>query len=266
MNTDSLATQLLFTTAPVLVEQTDGKRKSGTCFFFNAEHPSNPNFHITLLITNYHVIKDGKRGIVQMFKMGEDNLPKTKDKLNIEFDSQFLSSVFIDEALDLAAFPIAPLLNLASNSGSPIFFRATDKSVLPTTEIVDDLSAIEEIIFIGYPSGIVDSVTGFPIIRKGITATPIWSDFQGRKQYLIDAGVFPGSSGSPVFIYNQGTYSSGSDVILGTRVFLVGIISETMLRKEESGRVFLGLGRVINTSAFSSFIESIQARANKGEA
>ena len=260
MNINNIATQLLFTTAPILIEQSDGKTKTGTCFFYNVQHSTNADLQIPLLITNRHVIEDGKRGIVQMFKMGPDGLPKSKDKLNIEFDSQFLSAAFVDKTMDLAAFPIAPLINLASTSGTPLFFRATDKSILPTQNIIDEFSAIEEIIFIGYPSGIIDTISGFPIIRKGVTATPIWSDFQGTKQYLIDAGVFPGSSGSPVFIYNQGSYASGNNLILGTRVILAGVISETMLRMEESGRVFLGLGKVVNTNALSTFIDFIQSK------
>ena len=43
-----------------------------------------------------------------------------------------------------------------------------------------------------------------PIIRRGITATPAFRDYCGRDEFLIDAACFPGSSGSPVFILNQG--------------------------------------------------------------
>lgn len=260
MNLEDIGTQLLFTTAPIMIEQADKKTTTGTCFFYNASHPSDEKLQIPLLVTNHHVIKNGNRGILQMFRMETDGQPKTQDRLNIEFDINFLSNAFTDEKADLAAFPIAPLLELASKSGNPVFFRAIDKSIIPSPEVIKNLSAMEDVIFIGYPSGIVDQVSGLPIIRKGITATPIWGKFQGDKQYLIDAGVYPGSSGSPVFMYNHGGFSSGGNFVVGTRVFFLGVISQTMLRKDEDGRAFLGLGKVINTDSFSAFIAGLQEK------
>jgi hypothetical protein len=42
---------------------------------------------------------------------------------------------------------------------------------------------------------------------------------------LIDAAIYPGSSGSPVFIYNQGTWLNRTNAVsLGTRLLLVGVV------------------------------------------
>ena len=89
-----------------------------------------------------------------------------------------------------------------------------------------------------------------PVIRQGITATPIWNNFKGDKVFLIDAGVFPGSSGSPVFIYNRGTYPTRDGIAVGSRIKFVGILKETMQRKEEAGLDYLDLGVVINSMSF----------------
>lgn len=43
-------------------------------------------------------------------------------------------------------------------------------------------------------------------------------DFNGKGQIIIDAQIFPGSSGSPVFVAWDGKYS------------LLGVVSRTMLR------------------------------------
>lgn len=37
--------------------------------------------------------------------------------------------------------------------------------------------------------------------RRGITATNINFDYNGKKEFVIDAACFPGSSGFPVFIW-----------------------------------------------------------------
>ena len=50
-------------------------------------------------------------------------------------------------------------------------------------------------------------------------------DFENKAQFLIDAAIYGGSSGSPVFVYNQGTYSKpDGSVYPGTRLKLIGII------------------------------------------
>jgi hypothetical protein len=103
--------------------------------------------------------------------------------------------------------------------------------------ILKGLDAVEEVLFIGYPCGIWDARNLLPIVRRGITATPIYIDFSGRKQFLIDASVFPGSSGSPVFIYNAGIYwdkKSGSTVV-GHRLFFLGILSEVFQMVDTGG-------------------------------
>ena len=58
---------------------------------------------------------------------------------------------------------------------------------------------------IGYPNALWDSVNNLPIIRRGVTATPYNVDYEGKREFLIDAACFPGSSGSPVFIVNLGS-------------------------------------------------------------
>jgi hypothetical protein len=110
----------------------------------------------------------------------------------------------------------------------------------PNEETLKGLDAVEEVLFIGYPYGIWDERNLLPIVRRGITATPIYIDFNGKKQFLIDASVFPGSSGSPVFIYNAGIYwdkKSGSTVV-GHRLFFLGIISE-VLQMEDTGEIII---------------------------
>ena len=78
---------------------------------------------------------------------------------------------------------------------------------------------------VGYPNGIWDKSNNLPIIRRGITATHPLLAYEGRKKFMIDAACFPGSSGSPVFIYEDGMFrSSENSYSPGTRVALIGIL------------------------------------------
>src|SRR5690606_27633581 len=51
---------------------------------------------------------------------------------------------------------------------------------------------------VGYPTGLWDDVNNYPLLRKGSVATHPHIDFKGKKEFLIDIPLYPGSSGSPV--------------------------------------------------------------------
>ena len=61
-----------------------------------------------------------------------------------------------------------------------------------TVEVAD------EAVVIGYPRGFYDHVHLFPIVKAGIIASRWGAPFQGKPYFLIDAKLFPGSSGSIV--------------------------------------------------------------------
>lgn len=53
-------------------------------------------------------------------------------------------------------------------------------------------------VVVGYPMGFYDEVNLFPVLKSGIIASRWGSNFQGLPCFLIDAKLFPGSSGSMV--------------------------------------------------------------------
>jgi len=54
------------------------------------------------------------------------------------------------------------------------------------------------VVIIGYPKGFYDEKNVFPIVKSGIIATRWGTHFNGMPAFLIDAKLFPGSSGSIV--------------------------------------------------------------------
>ena len=55
-----------------------------------------------------------------------------------------------------------------------------------------------EAVVIGYPDGFYDKVNKFPIVKSGIVSSRWGLHFNGKPYFLIDAKLFPGSSGSIV--------------------------------------------------------------------
>lgn len=134
--------------------------------------------------------------------------------------------------IDIAICPFAGLeAFIKEQNNVDLLYRYVNSSMIPNEEQAKDLDAVESVTFIGYPNGIWDSKNLLPIARRGTTASPIEVDFENTPRFLIDASVFGGSSGSPVFILNQGSYGSKSgSLTLGDRLYIVGVIAAVFYR------------------------------------
>ena len=255
MKLDDIGTQLLFCTVPLLVEK-EKERHTGTGFLFNFSISENES--IPLLITNLHLVENAKKVWVEFHGSTNSSPDKTK-RIRVEIDGDFISqytpfSKNFNE--DIFAFPIAGILDQVIKQKGEIFFKSITQSFCLKKTELENCAAIETVTIIGYPKGICDPENWLPIVRQGITATPVWNNFNGKSSFLIDAGIFPGSSGSPVFLYNQGSYSTNTGITIGTRLAFIGIVAETYIDKADSN-TYLGLGKVINSDKVLEFVKSL---------
>jgi hypothetical protein len=221
----STAEMLMQTTVRLECLLQNGETATGTGFFFSFK--VNDDASIPLIVTNKHVINGSSSGTFVLTKRNEAGEPIIGSYEPIHFDN--FESFWIkhpDPNVDLAVFPMGPLLNGADQTGKKFFFSPLDDSLIPTCQIMSELRGIEDIIMIGYPNGIWDKCNNMPIVRRGITATNPKHDYNGLPIFVIDCACFPGSSGSPVLIFNQGGYvnANGQVDIGSTRVILLGVL------------------------------------------
>jgi len=174
-----------------------GEVSYGTGFmyeFFEDESGSYP-----ALISNKHVIKDAVTGRI-FVSLADDQGNLTRDKIIISisnFSKRWLHHP--DDDVDLAVMPLGSFYNEFGKRGMRIFHTFVTKEIIPDEQDWKMVKAIEDIVMVGYPIGVWDSVNYLPIVRRGITATQPRIDYKNRKEFLVDVGVFPGSSGSPIF-------------------------------------------------------------------
>ncbi len=221
--------QLLFSTIRIEAHLKEGA-SIGTSFIVSYESESK---QYLFLVTNRHVIQNSISGKF-FFTKSDGTVPLIGQKFEIvvqDFEKNWISHP--SHNIDIVVMPLVPLLNWIENQGQKVYFRAIPLSLIPSKEQEESLTALEEIIFIGYPNGIYDTTNLLPIIRKGITATPISIDYEGKPLLLIDASVFRGSSGSPVLIYDQGSYVIPQGLALGSRILFVGVLTQVMIREEK---------------------------------
>lgn len=178
-----------------------------------------------LLITNKHVANIST--IFRLVFCVADGNDVIDDKHHsIVFSTDYLPWVHHPEAdIDLVALPIAEFYLQSLNDGVKLFYRSIGYDLIPSDVQREEIDALEEIAMIGYPIGLWDSVNNKPLIRRGVTSTHYNLDYCGRKEFLIDCACFPGSSGSPVFILNAGSFKKKSGgLAAGNRVMLLGVL------------------------------------------
>jgi hypothetical protein len=247
MDVNSIAEQLFFVTVRIEGKYVDIKGKTvtkvGTGFIVSYKWNDKEG---SFLVTNKHVLKDVEK-IRFFFIQSDGKKPLLGKTYNIEIDNvQKMWFGHPDDKIDVAIMPFSGVINEIQERKWQIFYRSISKDLMLTPQQEKDLDAVEDIVFVGYPTGIYDVVNYLPVVRRGITATPLNVDYAGLPQFLIDASVFPGSSGSPVFIMNCGSYSPKSGgLVAGSRFFLLGLISEVYTRDEEGKWDFIDIPTVV---------------------
>jgi hypothetical protein len=196
----------------------------GTGFFFSFF--SHGGTSVAALITNKHVVERATEVFTTFTVKKADGTPDFGNNKRVKLSQ--LTAVWIphpDPHTDLIAAMVGPGFQSLFEKGEHYMMATCDQSLIPTDEDLKKLTPVEEVLVVGYPDGISDTTNNIPVFRRGVTATPVYLNFRGDPFFLLDAAIFPGSSGSPVFLYNQGAWSDRAGHLqLGNRTALIGII------------------------------------------
>lgn len=177
----------------------------GTGFFM--KKPAGEGREKILLVSNKHVfwgkkdknVEKIKKNIrVTFHKSNEKGEHSLGDTHSFQFELDRNNDAYFDHPdidVDVACVNISGLQNL----GIPVIYKAVDLDNF-FNFARNDIRAGQGVIFVGYPTGFYDVKNFLPILRSGTIASIPSVDFNAKPQILIDAQVFPGSSGSPVFV------------------------------------------------------------------
>lgn len=218
--------QISYGTVRIETQDTNS-RSSGTGFFFHFNEDNGR--YCPAIVTNRHVLEGQQTAFVNINTQGLNN-PNDPDfgkhaQIRIDPLQRFVE-YHPNPSIDLALIYAMPILQAVIDLNSTPFYRCSGKDFIARPELIDDMSFVEPILMVGYPNGLWDNVNNLPLIRQGITATPIKTDFVGRPEFVIDCACFPGSSGSPVYLNNSYMHHSRkrNSINMAPRHALLGIL------------------------------------------
>ena len=201
----SLTEQLFYTTIRIECLKKNGSTSIGTGFVYIASDrvsASGQNESLNVLISNNHVVEDSILTTIWFHILDKDGniLHGMQRKVELEGDSNWIKH----NSLDLAFLGLYLPIEILKRQGYNPFFLGIADDLIPKPEEWSEIMPGEEVMMVGYPIGLWDSVNNLPILRRGTLASLPYINFENKKEFMIDCACFPGSSGSPVFLVNLG--------------------------------------------------------------
>lgn len=259
----SVFEQLLYTTLRIECKDDAGNVISiGTGFLL--ARPVGENRYKLYLVSNKHVLI-GPTNIAISFTCKENGKPKHDFKYVINIQNvDHIVKGHPNKDVDIA---IMDCTGLFITMQDQIFYKYVDYTMLADFK-EPELSVAENVYFVGYPDGRYDMANNLPLIRTGMIASHPEYDFNGQPEFVIDAQVFPGSSGSPVYIDLTFENFKNGEIVGGKRnIKLLGIVAMTMIRNNELQAIptgtnyvtqeVLGLGIVFKSTAIKELVDSM---------
>ena len=263
----SLSELLTYSTVLIECHNKDSSIGKGTGFIIQLCTDVERRYCVPVVITNYHVIENCDCFMLDVICCDAYGNPNDREVVTIT-DKPDVWMRHPDFDVDLCCLDFREELNKHNIPINGLYYFPLSQNYILNKRHLQDLRAMEDVIMIGYPDGLTDEYNHKPIIRRGITATHVKNDYNGNKEFLIDTYCYYGSSGSPVFIFNEGQYTdSHHNVIMGDRIILAGVlrggkeaIMKGIVKIEEKPSKFetytsvpINLGKVIKAEEILKF-------------
>jgi hypothetical protein len=231
--------QLMYSTVRIF-QQSAGQLRWGTGFLFRFFNTG--DLHVPAIVTNKHVLEGMKDCQFLVASANADGSPNPNKHLRIDIADVPSVSIFHPTA-DLAILLIGPHLQQLQAAGNVPFLKGLDQSLIPTTDEFKELLPVEQLLTVGFPGQVWDDVHNLPVFHRGYSATAPYIDFKGNKEFLVDFAIWPGASGSPIFLFNDNGYMDrrGNSVLGALRIKLIGVAFGVAMQ-DVSGNITIQAG------------------------
>jgi|RhiMetdeSRZDD1v2_1073273.scaffolds.fasta_scaffold81909_2 S1-C subfamily serine protease len=216
-------------------------------------------------VTNRHVVIDETKGIKSdllrvRLHTDPNDLTKNKD-VDIPLYTNGMAKWHVHPNYSTKKIDIA-IVEIDPNNLQPYYFKALSATVFLPKEF--PLALGEDVMVIGFPRGLSDTTHNLPINRSAMISSAHTIDFQGNPQFLVDANLHPGMSGSPVMTRAKSIWATSDGALKAYKEpvpYFLGVFSATLGFKLPSGQQEqLGLGTVWHGYLIEEIIDSMSKK------
>lgn len=248
----SLSTSEILLHSTVKITSISNGQKTGTGTAFYALFNKTNDSVQPVIITNKHVVDGADQISIRCHAADPETYKPTGDLIDVTVALHDTLINHPDSNIDLCSISIGSIIQQAMDRKTPIYYSPVTMEWIPTEEEWQYLDAIEDITMVGCPRGLIDEINNLPIVRKGVTATSPSRDYNGKKEFMIDMACFPGSSGSPIFLYNENGYLDRK-----TQAYRMGQTRLKLLGILYGGPTLTNSGQIILNKGFEFEVSSM---------
>ena len=195
----------------------------GTGFFMDFRIDENKTTR--WLITNKHVVQGAAELHMSLHTGNKDAngaITISQNSFDLVVNNPAVITIF-HPAEDLCGVAWTELAKAASQNNLVLAAESLSEAIIPSQADLENLSAMEDIITVGYPTAFRDNANNLPILRRGVTASHPGVRFNGECRGVLDIASFGGSSGSPVLVWNEKLVLQDGKVTEQNNRFLLGV-------------------------------------------
>ncbi|KOR15267.1 hypothetical protein ABW55_09585 [Acinetobacter sp. C15] len=155
-----------------------------------------------------------------------------------------------DKEIDLAILDLDDVLTHFAKNQDYFYFKCISNNDFIPEHILNSLTHIENVIYAGFPYGWTSHDDVLPISGSGVTATSLKKNHNNSPTFLIDANIYQGSSGCPVFIERKNVENGE----LSEQYYFAGIIFSKTSFKNNDGEIDTYLVTCIHAKELENLI------------
>jgi S1-C subfamily serine protease len=250
--------ELLVVVALVLQIQNGQPIGTATGFFYT----KNDTIYF---VTNHHVVIDETKGIksdLLKVRLHTDPNDLTKNgDVDIPLYTNGAAKWHVHPDYSTKKIDIA-IVEIDQDSLKPYYFKALSVAVFLPKQF--PLALGEDVMVIGFPRGVSDTTHNLPINRSAMISSAHRIDFRGNPQFLVDANLHPGMSGSPVMTRAKSIWATSDGDLKAYKEpvpYFLGVLSDTLGVNLPTGQQEqLGLGTVWYGYLIEEIIDSMSQK------
>ena len=159
---DTISDQLIYSTVRITCRNASSiSYGSG---FFMQQNLSDGNI-IQAIVTNKHVLRGYDYAEITLAGIHSDGTPDDLNHVTISIsDLQRKIRSHPDENIDISLLFVNDEIKKSSVLGKPVYYCSVGTDMILPPQSLGPLTSIEDVIMIGYPSGMIDTYNNKPVV------------------------------------------------------------------------------------------------------